>query len=962
MLDGRITRLPRGSAGTGERPRILLVRAQPEWSGPGDLVVGGRPVRVVACVSPLGVLEQVARWGQAPVPGGWLVLLTDADEETLGDTVLAQVHRQRVEVIEPWAAVVEDFGAAQLDPRLRTHPYRWMARALLEARPPAGWPCRPGGVLSLEDALAELTTVRLGLTELGLGAADLDIATLLRWTTVPGATEALRRLGEDERSGIALFLRERTGHAGRALTTLVVAGNGERALALGLVCDCLWPGTHDRAAGLDAAAVERAKGRVERYFGDTQLDDETMRRFADAVREAVRTGLNTPDDLVGLLDTADRLLDELDARAAGATSDILRAGFDHRLAAVAATLRGFLAAAESGIHHTFLQTAAREVATAVDVLREHLLAGLETGQLERAEMAARVAGWLAGRPVDGPGTLAAALDGYLDDAAWADVALGQLAVGDPSPTVGAVYGDLYRAAVQRRRALDARFASLLADWTTTGILPGEAEDAPLGIEEVLDRVVAPVITARGKALLVVLDGMSAAVAIQLAAALRRERWEECDPLGGSEGGAPRRRTALAALPTLTETSRASLLAGRLMTGDKAKEKSEFESHPRWRRRAVRLFHHADLDGTPGSALGRELSDELTSNTPLVAIVINTIDDLLDKGRQRDDGGWSLADVGRLRTILRYAQTAGRAVILTSDHGHVLDHGASPMAAEDDASARHRVPVDGVSTDVRDGEVTLAGPRVLVPGSRIVALWDPALHYRGARAGYHGGASAAEVTVPVLAFLPFRLSTASTSRDVPAGWRLLPDQRPRWWSLEHQDLLAGLGGDDTAIVGRSPADLPPVTAPATQPRRRPKAARAQAGPALFDLPEEPAPAATPAPAETAPTTSAPPTGADVLVAALLASELFQSQLGGLARRVPVEKVEAAVRALLDAGGTLASSVVAERAGELAHRAAGFAVNLQRVFNVDNYPVLEPLDDGHTLRLNVDLLRQQFGPLA
>ncbi|WP_239405567.1 hypothetical protein, partial [Frankia sp. Cj3] len=88
----------------------------------------------------------------------------------------------------------------------------------------------------------------------------------------------------------------------------------------------------------------------------------------------------------------------------------------------------------------------------------------------------------------------------------------------------------------------------------------------------------------------------------------------------------------------------------------------------------------------------------------------------------------------------------------------------------------------------------------------------------------------------------------------------------------------------------------------------------------------------------------------------------AQLSGLARRVPVEKVEAAVRALLDAGGTLATSVVAERAGELAHRAAGFAVNLQRVFNVDNYLVLEPLDDGHTLRLNVDLLRQQFGLLT
>ncbi|MEX5637006.1 BREX-2 system phosphatase PglZ [Parafrankia sp. FMc2] len=992
VLVNRVRRLLRGLTGTGgELARILLVRAQPEWPGPGELSVDGRPVRVVACVSPLGVLEEVARWGREPAPDGWLVLLTDADEETLGDTVLAQVHGQRVDVIEPWTAVTEDFGAAQLDPRLRTHAHRWMARALLEARPPAGWPRRPGGVLSLEDALAELTAVRLGLTELGLGAADLDIATLLRWTTVPGATEAFRRLGADERAGITAFLRERTGHAGRALTTLVAAGNGERSLALGLVCDCLWPGKDDRSAdarpadgrsgGLDAAAVERAKGRVERYFGDTHLDDETMRRFADAVREVVHTGMNTRDDLTGLLETADRLLDELDARAAGATSDILRAGFDHRLSAVATTLRGFLTAAGSGVHHTFPQTAAREVATAVGSLRAHLVAGLEAGQVERAEMAARVAGWLAGRPGDGPGTLAAALDGYLDDAAWADIALDQLAVGDPAPTVGAAYGDLYRAAIRRRHDLDARFARLLADWTTTGRLPstGETGGAPLGIEEVLDRVVAPVVTARGKALLVVLDGMSAAVAIQLAAGLRRERWEECDPLGEGAGSAARRRSALAVLPTVTETSRTSLLTGRLLTGDKAKEKGEFEAHPRWRRRAVRLFHHADLDGTPGAALDRELSAELTSNTPLVAVVINTVDDLLDSGRQRDDGGWSLADVGKLRTILRYAQTAGRAVILTSDHGHVLDHGTSPLAAQDAVSARHRVPADDARTDVRDdvrdGEVALAGPRVLAPGGRIVALWDSALRYRSRRGGYHGGASAAEVTVPVLAFLPFRLSAASTSRDVPAGWRLLPDQRPRWWSLE-QDLLGGLGGPggpagldgDTAFVGRRRGDAAPVSAPAAQPRRRSRTAEVQAGPALFDLPEDTAPGASPSPvaspaespaASPVPAEAAPATGADVLVAGLLASELFRFQLSGLARRVPVEKVETAVRVLLDAGGTLATSVVAERAGELAHRAAGFAVNLQRVFNIDNYPVLEPLDDGHTLRLNVQLLCDQFG---
>ncbi|EFC82792.1 BREX-2 system phosphatase PglZ [Parafrankia sp. EUN1f] len=1090
---GRVARLRRGGhSDHRDQPRVLLVRARPEWSGPADLDLGGRPVRVVACVSPLAVLEEVVRWTHAPVEDGWLVLLTDADEESLGDSLLAQVHRQRVDVIEPWLAVLEDFGATQADPRLRAPEYRWVAPALLEARPAAGWPRRPGGLLGREDALAELAAARLGLTELGLGAADLDIATLLRWTTTPGATAALGRLGDDERAGVTRYLVERTGRAGQALFTLTAAGNGDRALALGLVCDCLWPrpqpaqrgsaeppaGTSGPGAGPGSGAgagavervVERARVRVERYFGDVLLDDVTMRAFADAVHEVVTTALLTarpgagslgvgaaggrgatedasvtlhPDDGVpALLDTADRLLGDLDARAAGAASDILRSGFDHRLGMVAGAVRDFLAAAESGVHRSLLARAARDVMTAVGSLRGHLLAGLNRPEVERAAMAARLVGWLATQPTGsltttgapatgataGPTSLAAALDAHLDDGAWADIALSHLAAGTPAPVVGSAYGDLYLVVARRRRALDAAFARLLAQWTTTGrpapaVQPVPAGPAaPLCVEDVLDRVVRPVVTARGgRALLLVLDGMSAAVAAQLAAELRRERWEECDPLGLPEAdpaGSARRRAALAVLPTVTTTSRTSLLAGRLVTGDKTTEKTEFENHPRWGRRPTSLFHHADLAGAPGVALDGALTDALTSDIPLVAVVINTIDDMLDRGRPHDDGGWSLADVGRLRAVLGYARTAGRAVILTSDHGHVVDHRAERLTPAADAeilSARHRACAPGEGEGVA-AEVLLAGPRVLAPGGRIVALWDPDTHYLGRHGGYHGGASPAEVTVPVLAFLPFRLSAASTNRHLPPGWRPLPDQRPRWWSLETTDLLGGLdslAGGETVLLGR-PASSAALAASAASaataadggaeatvalPRKRRRPAEEQTGPALFDLPAaatggpsarpsaDPAAGGAPEPGARMPggavagasvpggaaadeavalgATGRPGAGGgpadpiDVLVAGLLASELFRSQLDGLARKVPVEKVEAAVRALLGANGTLATSVVAARAGERPVRAGGFAVTLRRLFNIDNYPVLEPIDDGHTLRLNVDLLRAQFG---
>ncbi|MCK9900622.1 BREX-2 system phosphatase PglZ [Frankia sp. Cpl3] len=1052
IVTGRVSRLRRGGQnGRGGGPRILLVRARPEWTGPADLDVGGRPVRVVPCVSMLAVLEEITRWARDPVEDGWLFLLTDADEETLGDSVLAQVHRQRVDIIEPWLAVLEDFGAIEADSRLRAPEFRWIAQALLEARPATGWPRRPGRQLSRQDALAELAAVRLGLPELGLGAADLDISTLLRWTTTPGATDALSRLGAEERAGLTAYLAERTGRPGQALFTLIAAGNGERALALGLVCDCLWPRRdRGRASGLDPtrgrdgdpagwparagedsatiAAIERAKVRVERYFGDVRLDDTVMRAFADAVREVIvtelastrpgggRVGLDPgggavatlhPEDgLLAVLDAAARVLADLDAPSAGAASDVLRTGFDHRLAAVADAVRNFVASAESGVVRALLARTARDVATAVGSLRGHLLAGFDRPEVERAVMAARLVGWLAAQPTgslsvaptasgqapaawwtSGPTTLDEALDTYLDDGAWADIALSHLAVGTPAPAVGTAYTDLYRVASRRRRALDTAFAQLLAQWTVTGrsagtLAPGGAlvgQRGPLCVEDVLDRVVAPVLTSRnGRALLVVLDGMSAAVAAQLAAELRRERWEECDPLGAAGSGTAdpaRRRAALAVLPTVTATSRTSLLAGRLTDGDKATEKAEFEGHRRWRRRAVRLFHHSDLAGEPGVALDGELADVLTSDTPLVAVVINTIDETLDKGRQRDDGGWSLTDVRRLRAVLGYARTAGRVLILTSDHGHVVDHGSQSLAAADAVTARHRTPgqnTPGQGAGLRDGEVELAGPRVLAPGGRIVALWDQGLRYRSRKGGYHGGASPAETTVPVLAFLPFPLSATSADQDLPPGWRPLPDQRPHWWSLEATDLLGSLGGGDTVLVGQRSSAFAAGSAPAATsaegtmlvPRKRRRTVEEQVGPALFDLPEAPsrAPAQAGSTAEGssgAGREGEAPDPVDVLVAGLLASELFQSQLAGLARQVPVEKVEAAVRALVGANGTLATSVVAERARERPVRAAGFAVTLQRLFNIDNYPVLERIDDGHTLRLNVQLLRDQFG---
>ena len=58
--------------------------------------------------------------------------------------------------------------------------------------------------------------------------------------------------------------------------------------------------------------------------------------------------------------------------------------------------------------------------------------------------------------------------------------------------------------------------------------------------------------------------------------------------------------------------------------------------------------------------------------------------------------------------------------------------------------------------------------MLEGGGRIVAPWREDIRYTYRKFGYHGGASLAEMTVPVLVLLP-------TADLLPSGWLVLPPE-------------------------------------------------------------------------------------------------------------------------------------------------------------------------------------------
>lgn len=917
----------------GGRRRAVLLRSAPQWDGPAEPAWGeGRTAGVAVALSPLAVHELVLDHlaGRSPGPAV-LVVLTDREQHELDPAIVARVHKQRIDTVDSWDVVREAFGARQIDPRLKD--VNWAAEALLDATPPGGWPPVSGGWLSRQHALTALAQRRLRLGRYDMedgprrpGDDRLDAQALLHWSTRPGAPERLLGLRGPERAGLTDFLGEedQAGLAGRALLALVDAERGADAAAFGLLCAALWQHAEP------APETYQARGRAERYFGERppapgdQLD-ALVTVFGRAAEEYVITLLAAGQRNGGadadqarearrtsgiVLDRASVLARQFGADAAVAASPVLRGGLDARFTSVGQALAAGDTAA---------------VAAAVRRLAHHRLATdpAESARLERARMGQRLARWLAGDPPTDAPTVADAIQRHIAETGWADLALEHIeAGGDPDPALKSAYDILGARVRDRRREIDAAFARSLASWTADGTQPGSM----LTVETFLGRVAAPVVRhgEERRLLLLVLDGMSAAIANELGEELRNS-WAEFDPL---PEGTPHRRAMAAALPTVTAVSRTSLFAGTLMKGTQADEKRLFPALKLWGGAPAAAFHKDDLrTEAAGDTFGPALTEALSDGRTHVAVVLNAIDDRLAKEQKLGDGAWRVDDVPGLRDLLRVAAAQGMAVIVTSDHGHVVDRHGTKVDVADPASARHRLPGGG---PLSDREIALSGPRVVwpEPGASIVALWDADSRYTALKAGYHGGSSLAEFTIPVLAFLPF-------GAEPPKGWRELGDQRPAWWAAEQS------------------ISTPPVLreAPAAPPKKTTTAKPQKQDETLFDLKLTPG-------GDDALLTPAPVSRTEVLVTALLDSETYQAQLGGLARKPQQEQVHKALAALLDAGGTLPVTALAQRAGMPTTRGDGFAAVLRQLLNYDGVQVLETLPDGRTLRLHEALLREQF----
>ncbi len=361
-----------------------------------------------------------------------------------------------------------------------------------------------------------------------------------------------------------------------------------------------------------------------------------------------------------------------------------------------------------------------------------------------------------------------------------------------------------------------------------------------------------------------------------------------------------RGALLAALPTLTTHSRTSLLTGTLTSGTQVDEKRAFPALT-----GGPLFHKDDLRAPAGAALAPTVAAAIAAGDRMVGVVLNTVDDALAKA-DPDSMAWTVESVAHLKALLGAAAAAGRVVVVTSDHGHVVERGGSAQPTPG-AENRWRPASTGPAGP---HEVLLSGPRVLAGGGQVIAPWVEDHRYAAKAAGYHGGASPAEVCIPFVIL-------ARENQSAPTGYEVAGPQAPTWWER-----------------GATPVTTPPTDKPR---RRAPEVSKGQES--LF----------TPTPADPV---------AD-LVDRVLASDTYARQRAR-ARRAAIrdDVVRVVLGQLVAGGGRAGRREIATAAGFAENRFDQHFAVLARMLNVDRYQIIAPDPDGFTVLLDVDLLRRQF----
>ena len=864
----------------------FAIRSAEGWKGPDRLTIGGIEHLVSTCVSDLQLREALLTAERESMPS---VLLCSMPSDALGDDVIDRLAKRRVFAPKLGEIVAELFSvtSSKVDPRiLGSKP---LMNALLDRVPHDGYAPVASGMLDLQTAWLALLSGMLGKP-----VESPSLAHFLEWSRSP---DQVSRLGDMEpelkAAFIEWFARSR-GESVRFMMAAIGSGFGNDLIPLGAVLGLVFDPEHDRDS-----EHQKARGRLERYLQHQEIDTESARawaRTADGVlkqmsdsedkRKARRLHLNRVDELVTELGLEDQAW----------ISRCSPAGLEQRYGQVGQTLKKALTSKTSA--------GLDKVRNGILQIRKHLLGEDDLERLERVEMACRLIQWLQTTDTNSSASLDVMVNAYHESGGFVDWARNRLKETDESPDVQKAYDAILQRANERASAFEKGFGLQLQDWTASD----RQSERFMPIEAVLKKVVTPV-AKQQPVLMLVLDGMSVAVFRLLLQDILRHEWTEI-----THDGHALPRPVLATLPSVTNVSRRALFYGELSHGTSVNEESAFKNNDflyqeTGSQKRPQLFKMGDLSEESQSGIASKVRTAIADKKcHAVSVVLNAIDDHLDSGKQVDFT-WTRNSIRGLRDLFRYAAEAKRLVILTSDHGHVLDFGAEPRPSiKGERGDRFRL--DDAAPG--EGELEFTGSRVsqAMGRERITLPWSDAIRYSTSKRGYHGGANPQEMVVPMAILADIR-------SEMPEGWQAIPSYQPNWWQID----------------GSKAAPLP-VTKPKTE--------KAVEGLELFEL----------APVKTA-------TAGPGWIGALLASPIYEEQSKLAVRGAPAEDVITTLLGGLDArGGTAIKPALAQELGLPPFRLDGLIQNVSRMLNVDGYEVLTHDRNSDTVSLNVALLKTQF----
>jgi hypothetical protein len=716
----------------------LVYRGTPGWSGTETFEEKGFRFRVISAASLLELrchLSTLDPQGQDK-----LVVVADLDQRQIPADVRSRLLHANLREIEPWRVLMAEFHATRVDSRIKAN--QELAIALLQHRPPSGFPAVTTGVLDLATMWGSVCTCVLGLPNGNPTPRDV-----LVWATDDGVSAKLRAAPASIRDEVLAWMQERSPLASllvRVATQIPAAD----LIPVGLVCGVV----HHEAISHEPDLL-RAQGRLDLITGGAAV---TLRDAREWHEESVHAlGKLDTDVRLRLRKRADGLLAKVGADAFAAVSAVIPAGYDGRLTAFASTITEYIAGKAND----------QDLLAACVAVVQHWDGIPDSNRRMKIEMATRLARWLK-TPLENPVDLPRTMLMYRDQVAFCDWARHQVVGGDPIPALQKAYAELQERVLVRREQFNRAFAHLVADWSRT---PDRYPDV-VRIEEVNRRIVADV-AADHRVLVLVMDGMSWSVTQELIGDLERRFWTmRTRTVDSVAMPAP----VMSTIPSVTEYGRASLLCGQLCQGDANDERRGFaENHDL---RSVssasnppRLFHRKDLEEPGRQGLSAQVADAIGNlKQRIVGVVVNAVDDYLAK----DDGGRRTWDVDSIRVMADLLAVAGdskRAIVLCADHGHILDHWVSSQSGTPEGGERWHTSAP------RDGEVAITGPRSALVAPTLVAPWSERIRYGGKKNGYHGGITPQEVIAPCLVLAKID--------DEIEGWQQVYVPQPTWWKMD-----------------------------------------------------------------------------------------------------------------------------------------------------------------------------------